>query len=55
VTDDGFEPGRWWRVLRDGQLWCETSREAEARDAADQPGDVLQNLYRRVDEEWRDV
>ena len=50
---DGWEPGRWWRVTGpDGQLWCETSDEDEAR-ARVRPGDTLERLWRCVEEEWR--
>ncbi|UHJ58627.1 hypothetical protein LT337_32790 (plasmid) [Mycolicibacterium fortuitum] len=50
---DGWEPGRWWRVVTpDGQLWCETSDEDDAR-ARVRPGDTLERLWRCVEEEWR--
>lgn len=50
---DGWEPGRWWRVVApDGQLWCETSDEAEARGSV-RPGDTLERLWRCVEEQWR--
>ena len=48
-----FEPTRWWRVTApDGSLWCETSDEAEARDAI-RPGDMLSRLWQRIESEWR--
>lgn len=52
------EPGRWWRVLSvDGDLWCETSDEAEAREALAElegPGS-LWRLYVTRGEGWREV
>jgi hypothetical protein len=48
-----YKPGRWWRVLRNGQLWSETSDEEEARSAM-KPGDKLQRLYYYEATEWRD-
>lgn len=47
-----WQPGRWWRVMRDGQLWCETSNEQEARESM-RAGDRLERLWVRNDEEWR--
>lgn len=53
AESDGWEPGRWWRVTApDGQLWCETSDEDEARRSV-RPGDTLERLWRCVEEEWR--
>lgn len=50
-----WEPGRWWRVIGpDGQWWCETSDETEAR-AAVRPGDTLFRQYVRTESEWREV
>jgi hypothetical protein len=50
-----WQEGRWWRVIDpDGELWCETSREPEAR-AAVRPGDRLQRRWVATLEEWRDV
>lgn len=50
-----WEEGRWWRVIdADGELWCETSREFEAREAM-RPGDKLQRLYRADQKEWRNA
>lgn len=38
-------PTKWWRVLApDGELWCETSDENEARSNV-RPGDVLERLF----------
>lgn len=55
VSDTGWQPGRWWRVLdANGFLWCETSDEAEAR-AAMRPGDRLVRHHVRELHEWRDV
>lgn len=54
LADDDFVPGRWWRVMREGRLWCETSDEAEARRKME-PGDVLQRLYTFYTDEWRDA
>lgn len=50
-------PTRWWRVVEaDDRVWCESSDEAEARQAlATCPtGGRLQRLYDRVEREWRD-
>jgi hypothetical protein len=48
------EPGRWWRVLDpNGELWCETSSEKEAR-AAMRPGDKLERQFvGETPTEWR--
>ena len=56
MTDTaGWRPGRWWRVIgNDGELWCETSVEREARDSM-RPGDTLQRLFEATAEEWRDI
>lgn len=52
------KPGRWWRVLSvDGDLWCETSDEAEAREKLAElegPGS-LWRLYVTRSETWREV
>lgn len=49
-----LQPGRWWRVISPNDtLWCETSSEQEARDYM-RPGDRLQRLWVRQEEEWRD-
>jgi hypothetical protein len=54
-TKSELYPGRWWRVLDpNGNLWAETSNEAEAR-ARVRAGDKLQRNYSRIDAEWRDV
>jgi hypothetical protein len=50
--DDDFEPTRWWRVMRDGRLWSETSSESDARSRM-VSGDVLERLYERTESEWR--
>jgi hypothetical protein len=50
-----LHPGRWWRVLgMDGDLWCETSDEDEARECM-RPGDTLHRLFVELIEEWREV
>lgn len=49
-----WKPSRWWRVLRDGELWLETSVEEEAREAM-KPGDKLQHMYYYEEYEWRDA
>jgi hypothetical protein len=46
-----WEPGRWWRVLRNGTVWCETSDEDEAR-ASMSEGDTLWRLYERHERRW---
>jgi hypothetical protein len=50
------EPGRWWRVMRDDRLWCETSDEHEARESL-RPGDKLYRwyVYPVAEGEWRQV
>jgi hypothetical protein len=68
--DEGFVPGRWWRVTyADGrtyetgpqqgrlQVWCETSDEQEAREAAARcpGGGVLSRLFEYRASEWRAV
>jgi len=51
---DEFQAGRWWKVLGpDGELWCETSNEREAREAL-RPGDKLHRLYEAEKSEWRE-
>lgn len=48
-----YEPTKWWRVLdADGQTWCETNSETEARESM-REGDTLQRLYNKVEYEWR--
>lgn len=55
VLLDAMTPGRWWRVLSaDGELWCETSDEDEAREAM-RSGDRLQRIYETRLDEWRDM
>lgn len=50
-----WEPTRWWRAVdAEGNLWCESSNEAEVREAA-RPGDRVERLWREVKEEWRPV
>jgi hypothetical protein len=50
--DAGWQPGRWWRVTEpDGSVWCETSNEDEAREAA-RPGDRLYRLFTLSQEKW---
>lgn len=49
-----YIPGRWWRVLRKGELWIETSNEEEARREMKKKGDKLQRLYVYEAHEWRD-
>ncbi len=49
----GWEPSRWLRVTApDGSLRLETSDDAEARRLI-RPGDTLERLWRRVDQQWR--
>lgn len=70
AAPDEWKPTRWWRVLYvDGRrhgpgtyegrrmIWCETSDEDEARTArATCPsGGILQRLYERTRDQWRDV
>lgn len=53
MDDAKFEPVNWWRVIApNGDLWCETSSEKEAR-ASMRDGDTLQQLYEKVVAEWR--
>jgi len=61
AREAGWEPGRWWRVMPiDRQddpraVWCETSNEAQAREALKTcpGGGVLQRLHERSESEWR--
>lgn len=49
-------PDRWWRVLdANGDLWCETSDEQEAREALlTAPGPArLERLYVRTEYRWQ--
>jgi hypothetical protein len=53
----GWERTRWWRVVEpNGELWCETSDEREAREALTTApdGGVLGRLWRRAEQEWRE-
>jgi hypothetical protein len=51
----GWEPGRWWRVVApDGSVWSETSDKNEAIEDM-RPGDQLQNLWQRSEQEWRET
>lgn len=55
VRQHDEEPGRWWRVLGpEGELWCETSDEAEARGNV-RPGDRLERLYVAKHERYVEV
>ena len=51
-----WAPTRWWRAVgADGELWCESSDEAEVRDSM-RPGDTLQRLWETEPiREWRDA
>ena len=51
-----WTPARWWRAVgADGELWCESSDEAEVRGSM-RPGDTLQRLWQAEPiEEWRDA
>lgn len=50
-----WESTRWWRAVRpDGTVVCETSDEADARRYA-RPGDQIQQLWARMEQEWRDA
>jgi hypothetical protein len=50
-----WKPGRWWRVVApDDGVRCETSDLDEAI-ASMRPGDLLQNLWQRREQEWREV
>lgn len=50
--NDGWEPGRWWRVFdRNGVLWCETSSEKEAREVM-RKGDTLHHIYVQTKYKW---
>lgn len=54
-----WEATRWWRaVLPDGSVWCESSSEAEVREAAteapQQPATV-ERLMRRTEQRWQPV
>lgn len=52
---EDWEPGRWWRSIGpDGDLWGESSNEAEIRAMA-RPGDTIQRLYERNESEWREA
>ena len=49
-----MEPHRLWRAIGpDGELWCESSNEAEVRARA-REGDTVQQLWQEVRTEWRD-
>lgn len=51
----GWQPTGWWRaVSRAGELWCESSDEAEVRRHA-RPTDTIQRHVRRVEERWEDA
>lgn len=48
-----WQPDGWWRVLGpDGELWCETSDEKEARDSM-RPGDSLEQHEKIVFARWQ--
>lgn len=50
-----MKPGRWWKVVGpDGELWCQTSSESEARESM-RPGDTLYRSGIEMLEEWRYV
>ena len=70
MAGEEWKPGRWWRVIyADGrvwpdghdlagqrQVWCETSVDAEAREALTTcpGGGRLQRYYTSESAEWRD-
>lgn len=54
ASDSPMYPAEWWRVMRDGALWCETSDEQEAM-ASMRPGDRMQRLWIVTFSEWRDT
>ena len=43
-TDVKWMPDRWWRVIKDGQVWIETSKEMEAMEALG-PGRTLERQW----------
>jgi len=50
-----WQRGRWWRVIGpDGEIWCETSSDTEARESM-RPGDVLYKEWVLEQVEWREV
>lgn len=50
-----WEKGRWFNVVdSDGNLWCGTSDEEEARNSM-RPGDTLYQQWRKTEFEWREV
>lgn len=52
MSEDGWQPGRWWRVTApDGSIWCETNDEDEARESM-RPGDRLYRLFTLSQEKW---
>lgn len=53
VVDSVWKPTRWWRVNGpDGEVWCETSVEKEARGSM-RKGDVLLRLYEKREQRWQ--
>jgi Ni/Co efflux regulator RcnB len=53
MPDEGWERGRWFRVLSpEGLVWCETSDGREAVTHM-RPGDTLYKQWRREETEWR--
>lgn len=55
LSDEGYEPTRWWRAIgEDGELWSESSDEEDVRRRA-RPTDIVQNLMRRVERRWETV
>lgn len=55
MDEDEFEVTKWWQVIDSQEhIWCETSREIEARESM-RPGDILRRLYEKVEREWRVV
>ncbi|KIA63016.1 hypothetical protein [Nocardia vulneris] len=54
MSDDGFQPGRWYRILQpDGELWMETSDPDEVHRESQRTGWPVERLYERHESEWR--
>jgi hypothetical protein len=55
MIDTGWQPGRWFVVVGpDGEVWAETSDEADARSRM-RPHDVLWREETREQHRWRVV
>lgn len=54
LTDEGFEPGRWWQAVQNGKLLAETSNPIEFKSLGllDQSDITIRRIYTRTENVW---